>query len=283
MEHPLLSKITIAAISDPHCGSTVGLHPDTPTQLDDGGSYNPSKAQLWVYDVWKKFWETAKTAAEGGTFHAITAGDLVDGDHHNTSQIVSRHPNAQMDILKACFTPVLEQCAFDSFTVIRGTEVHVGKSGSVENSFGRWLADQGLNVTREAGTGNHSHWHFRGSFGGKVLDVAHHGRIGSRPWTKNNATLSLGAQIVMEYANQGQLAPDLAIRGHYHQWVDTGDAFRTRVIQMPAFQLATAYVHKVAPGALADIGGAIIQIENGVLNVHKFVVQPERPPIQVFA
>jgi hypothetical protein len=283
MEHQVLSKITIAVVSDLHCGSTVGLHPDTPTPLDDGGSYNPSKAQLWLHDVWVNYWKSARAAAEGGEFHIITAGDLVDGDHHNTTQIVSRHGDAQMNILQTCFAPILAEGKIDSFTVVRGTEVHVGKSGSAENTFARWVAGQGVNVTREAGTGNHSHWHFRGQYGGKMIDVAHHGRIGSRPWTKNNATLGLAAQIVMEYANQGQLAPELAIRGHYHQWVDTGDAFRTRVIQMPAFQLATAYVHRVAPGALADIGGAVIQIENGVLNVGKYLVQPERPPVQVIA
>lgn len=274
--------LVLAAMSDMHCGSTVALHPAWPTPLDDGGEYSPSSAQEWMWDHWISYAEKIADTADGAPVHLILNGDLVDGDHHGTAQIVSRHPNTQLDILKEAMRRMLDITNPTSVVVVRGTEVHVGKSGSAEESFARWLVAQGISVPPAAGTGNLSHWHFRGEYEGVLVDAAHHGRIGQRPWTKINATLSLAAQITMEHAMTGERVPDLAIRSHYHQWADTNDAYPTRVIQTPAWQLATAYVHKVAPGALADIGGAIITIDDGdILSVRKVLAKVERVPTQV--
>ena len=276
-----MSRLTIAVVSDLHCGSTVGLHPHEPTSLDNGALYVPSEAQLWMADRWEHYWNRVADVAGAGPLHVIVNGDLVDGDHHGTVEIVSRHPNTQMDIAKACFQRVLALNP-SSVAVVRGTEVHVGKSGSAEESFGKWLVAQGITVPKEQGTGNASHWHYQGIYGGVLVDAAHHGRIGSRPWTKVNATMGLAAQIVMEHAVRKERAPDLAIRSHYHQWVDTYDAFPTRVVQTPAWQLKTAYVHKVAAESLAEVGGAIVTIEDGeVLQIEKVVYPVARPTPQV--
>jgi hypothetical protein len=281
MEGGFLSAITLGIISDSHCGSSMGLHPYDPTELDDGASYHPSNAQRWIYDGWLAFHERLKDAAKGTDLHYLANGDLVDGDHHGTTQIVSKHPNAQIDILRRCFTPVLD-LPLKSMVVVRGTEVHVGPSGCAEESFANWLVAQGVRVLPEPGTGNASHWHYRGSYGGAVVDATHHGRVGTRPWTKANGTLSLAAEIVMEHALRRETPPDLAVRSHFHQWVDTGDAFPTRVIQTPSWQLATAYVKRRHAENLADLGGTIVTLLDGKIErVQKVLFQPERPRVVV--
>lgn len=277
-------KRVLAVVSDLHCGSTVGLHPLMDTPLDDGGAYSPSPAQQWLWENWVNFWSRVGAEADGGELHILLNGDLVDGDHHGTTQIVSRHLGTQLDILKACFEPVLA-LGPKTVTVVRGTEVHVGKSGSAEESFGRWLAAQGVKVTREPGTMNYSHWHFRGmiedSFGAPIasIDATHHGRIGGRPWSKLGAVGALAAQIVLEHAMRREPAPDFAFRSHYHTHADTGDNYPTRLVQTPAWQLATAYAKRVVPESLSDVGGFMLVFDDDEGDRAEAVLyRPERTP-----
>ncbi len=266
-------------VSDLHCGSTIGLCPPEGIPLDDGGAYVPSDAQRWLWDRWEALLKRADAARKrGDRLHVVVNGDLIDGDHHGTLQLASRSISDQLDIAKASFEPVLALTPA-SVVVVRGTETHVGKSGSAEESFARWLDGQGVRVIRDEATGNFSHWHFRGEYGGVVIDATHHGRVGGRPWTKLNGTASLAAEIVLEYAKRGETPPAIALRSHYHQYVDTGDAYPTRVIQTPAFQLATAFVKKVAAESLADVGGVVLVIEDGHVEVQRVTFTPARTPV----
>lgn len=276
-----MSRVIVGVVSDLHCGSTVGLHPDTPTVLDDGGRYLPSAAQGWLWHGWQKYIRELVDIACGDPIHLILNGDLVDGAHHGTTQVVSNHPNVQVDIAKRCIKPLLGATAPHSVVVVRGTEVHVGPSGSAEESLAKWIRGAGHKTSIEPGTTNLSNWHFRGSYEGVVIDATHHGRVGGRPWTKSNGTASLAAEITMEHAIRRETPPDIALRSHYHQHVDTHDAFPVRVIQTPAWQLGTAYVKRRHAESLADVGGLAIEIEDGqVERVHNILFRPERHPTQ---
>jgi hypothetical protein len=125
----------------------------------------------------------------------------------------------------------------------------------------------------DAGTA--SHWHVRLDIEGVRLDFAHHGRVGTRPWTRPNVVANLAAEIFYDHAAEGMPHPHLAVRSHMHQLVDTYDQHPTRVIQMPAWQLATSFIHRIAPGKLAHIGGIIIVIENGEYEVEKVRFRPQ--------
>ncbi|MGQ0601750.1 MAG: hypothetical protein ACT4QE_08650, partial [Anaerolineales bacterium] len=101
------------------------------------------------------------------------------------------------------------------------------------------------------------------------LDFAHHGRMGGRPWSRANVTQTLAAQIWMEHARRGDPPPHLAVRSHYHKVADSYDAHPTRVIQTPAWQLHTAYAHRVVPEELSDIGGMILAVTEDGIDVKK--------------
>jgi hypothetical protein len=261
-------------VSDLHCGSQLGLCPDTNIPFDNGGHYTPSNIQRWLWGHWLDFWRRVKKARQGAHLTILNVGDLVDGpEHHGTVEAVGRHPGIEGKILRMAARTYLDLKP-DAVVVIRGTETHVGKSAAAEEAFAEWLKQEGHNVPGHASRGTASWWRFTGDFGKYRIDAAHHGRMGSRPWTKAGQVGNYAAQIFYEYATTQRRHPDIALRAHYHRMVDSYDAHPVRVIQMPAWQVATAYVYRIAPDSIADIGGIIITITGDDLDVQKVTYKP---------
>lgn len=261
--------IVLAVVSDVHAGSTVALCPPE-VGLDDGGAYKASRAQQWMWECWCDFWGRVDATRQhlDAQLYTLFNGDLVDGNHHGTTQILSGNPNAQAQVLNECIRVPLDLKP-DRIWIIRGTDAHVGQSASAEERIADGLRRDKRPIVSEANTGSASHWHARVAIHGKRFDFAHHGRVGTRPWTKPNIVLNLAAEIFMEHAgedfdaNRPPTAPHVAIRSHMHQFVDTGNAHRTRVLQTPAWQLATSFINRIAPGKLGEVGGIIIVVREG--------------------
>lgn len=261
--------VVVAIVSDLHSGSTVALCPPE-VPLDDGGFYRASKAQQWMWECWGDFWRQAdaKRREHKADFYQVFNGDLVDGNHHGTTQIVTGNPNGQSNILNDCIKVPLSLKP-DKVWIIRGTDVHVGQSACSEERIADGLRRDKRPIVSEADTRTASHWHAKANFNGWRFDFAHHGRVGTRTWTKPNVVLNLAADIFAEHAQQDfdndakPTAPHIAIRSHMHQFVDTGNAHRTRVVQTPAWQLATSFINRIAVGKVAEIGGVIVVVREG--------------------
>lgn len=274
----LTRPVVLAVTSDQHCGSTVALCPPE-IRLDDGGHYAASKAQQWLHQSWLSFWDRVADvrAQHDADLYTAFNGDFVDGNHHGTTQILSANPNAQAAVVDAVMSPVLALNP-DKMFFVRGTDAHVGQSGNAEERIASGLRKDKRPVQGDA-NGNASHFHLKLDIQGVRIDIAHHGRVGTRPWTKPNVTANLAAEIFYAHAASGQLHPHLAIRSHMHQWVDTYDQHPTRVVQLAAWQLATSFIHRIdTSGKLADIGGIICVITGGKLSVEKVQFTPEPTP-----
>lgn len=270
-----MKPVCIAVTSDLHCRSTVALCPGNQIPLDDGGYYSPSKAQKWLWSKWGLYWKRVAEVREGKDLIQVYNGDMVDGDHHGTSQIISRLSTTEKDVLFQCLEVPLALDP-DHIFVIRGTETHVGKAGSSEEGIAKGLHAMGHPVERTE-TGTYSHWGCQMDVHGKRLSFAHHGRMGQRPWTKPNVVMNLAFQIWTEHLRREERPPDIAVRSHLHQFMDTYDVHPVRLIQMPAWQLHTAYTHKVVPESLADIGGIIIVVHpDGRIEVEHHIYTPSR-------
>lgn len=270
--------VVLAIVSDLHCGSTVALCPPK-IQLDDGGKYHASKAQLWLWECWKDFWRQVEQTRRRLDAHCIHAynGDVTEGDHHKTTQILSGNPTAQAAVVnEALRVPLADKP--DGLVFVRGTEAHVGPSAAFEERIAVGLRKDGWPVIREEDTGNASHWHWRFRHDGQLVDLAHHGKFGSRPSTKMNTVLALAFDIFTQAHLDGEAHPTLAVRSHMHQHADTHDAYPTRLVQMPAWQLKTAYIHRInTTGKLSDIGGLIVTIADGELRVKPVLYRPTKP------
>ena len=262
----------LAVVSDIHCGSTVAMVPPEGVRLDDGGTYHPSKAQLWLWNCWEDFWN--RVAAERRRLKAdlyiLYNGDLYEGDHHHTTQIVSANPETQDYLASRVFGLPRKLRPKHQF-VIRGTEAHVGTAGATEEAFARTI-----NATKDEENDTWSWWHFKGEIAGVIVEAQHHGKFGRLPWTGANALNQQAAHVFMEYAKRGERHPDLVFRSHMHRWGDSYKAQPVRLIQTPAWQLKTAFAHKVAPNSPPDIGGIVCVLRNGKAEVEEHLYEPER-------
>jgi len=262
--------VVLAVTSDHHIRSTVGLCPPQGCPLDDGGTYMPSKAQQWLWQSWVAFWGQVDKVRreEGADLYEIYNGDLIDGEHHGTPQISTKNLADEQELALACLAPALSLAPNYVF-VVRGTEAHVGKSGEREEMIARRIEAE------KDPQGNASWWQLTLQINGSILQFAHHGRIGYRPWTRANAAQMLAAELTIDHSSS-PYAPQLAVFSHHHQVADSYDNYPVRVIQTPAWQLATAYVHRIKPGALASIGGLVIICREGEYSVEKVIYKPER-------
>lgn len=271
--------VVIAAVSDLHCGSSQALCPDR-VRLDDGGDYGASRAQKWLWQNWGDYWQQVSAARDaiGAELYVIFNGDLVDGQVKHSTQILSGNPNAQAAVLDAAISTPLALKP-DRCFIVRGTEAHVGQSAASEERIASGLRKDKRPIVGDPETGSASWWHLRMNVQGVRIDVTHHGRTGQREHTRGSAAVLHAHDILLAHVKRGQPHPHLCLRGHYHKFNDSHDAAPVRVVTTGAWQLGTSYVHKVAPDSLADVGGAIVTIQDGAYELRKVHYQPAAPAV----
>lgn len=267
--------MVVAITSDQHANSTLGLCPDEGVQLDDAGFYLPSKSQLWTWDCWNRYWQTVdriRTELQADELICVYNGDAVDGDHHNTSQIISRNMEVQGYIASRVFS-VPKALNPSRMYMIRGTEVHVGPSGSSEEALAK-----SLGCVRDPETQNWSYWHLQLDIYGRLFDFQHHASVGGLPWTRPGAVARLAFRHWVERTQRLLRPADVLVRSHLHVHGDSYGAHRTRAIITPAWQLKTSHAHKVAPESIADIGGIIaIVYPTGRVEIEDVLFEPAQP------
>jgi hypothetical protein len=273
--------VLLAVVNDIHAGSSVALCPPAVT-LDDGGTYIPSRPQTWLWYCWERYWEEIRylQGLHNARLFLVINGDLFDGDHHDTMQIVSRNPNAQFEIARKAIDIGLALNPEKIF-VIRGTEAHVGGSACSEEGFAKGLLGSGYPVIGDPDTNTASHWHWRAEIQGVRLDVTHHGRTGQREHTRGSAIRLYAHDILLSYVKNDEDYPHLALRAHHHRFNDSGDDCPVRVVTSGAFQLKTGYVHKIAADSIADIGGLAVIINDGAYEVKKIKFPIKREVMKI--
>ena len=274
--------IIIAVSSDHHIGSTVGLiNPKTP--LDDGGDYLASPGQRWLWRNWLEFCKSAVDTADAWKGDLITVfnGDLIETDHKlRSDQIITRNKAKLTQMVYEVIQPLVDYS--EQVYIVRGTEAHTGNSSEYEEMIGADLTNA---VPENKKKKRYSWDQLELDVHGTRFDIAHHGKMGQMPHTKINGLMSLGMILILDYVESGQWPPTIAIRGHLHRIGDTGDNYKSiRMMALPAWQMATGFVHRVVKGRKkADIGGFIfVCFPDGTYQVEKFRrAPPIRRPLKV--
>ena len=244
------------------------LHEDGIT-LGDGNKVLPSPGQRWMYSCWKDFISQAKSRAAGKKVYVVGNGDLTDGDHHDTSQIITRNRTTQRSIAIDCIEPLAEIA--DRLFIVRGTPIHVkNDEEEIAKDLGAEKFDNDI----------YSWWELIAEFGDKLFDISHHPPGGGgQPWTRGGAAVRLAGRSVMEYAGRGEKIPDMIIRGHYHLYQDSFENIEgCRAIYSPGWQLRTEFTWRIA-AQRADIGAILFDIKSGEMETKVIRYRPTRRPI----
>lgn len=246
-------KPLVVLFGDTHFGGMTALCPPK-VELDDGGLYTASPVQQDLWAFWQNFWEFVwKTAGKRGVI-AVHLGDVIDGLVKQTTQSLSNlvdQEEAAVEVLQ----PVRDRA--QQFHIVRGTDAHVGAQAQSERRIAKRLEADSCP------------YHLTLWLGDIELDLAHHGRVGGRPWTSSAANVV--AEIVVEYSKLRRPPPRYVVRAHTHFIDDSGERHPfVRAFTTPAWQCQTSYAYRVAPNRVADIGGVMIDGEQVIFKRYFF-------------
>lgn len=270
-------KVTVVAVvSDLQIGSTVALCPPE-VELDDGGTYMPSKPQRWFLQCWNDYWRVVHNEVEKNNagLWVIINGECCEGDHHGTAQIFSRNMADQRRAAIELIDPVAQRA--DKLFIVRGTEAHSGKSANQDEEIAKDL-DAVKNEKRDTW----SWWSLKLAASGVRFFFAHHPRTaGWLPHTEDSAASRMSTMIATRWLKAGRALPDVAVFGHVHYFADSGKAHRPRVIYMPGWQIATSYVHRLGSSYeydLKPVGGVYFVCRDGNYTINEKLFLGDEDP-----
>ena len=251
-----MSDTLLVVLSDTHIGSSTAVAP--PSFVVHGRSTNEAQVteanrlQKWLYRNWIDLFDYVKDKARKHRVIVAHLGDVIDFNHHGSTQLV-QEVGDQVVMATELLMPYRDIA--DKFIGILGTAVHAGVDHATEIDLYRQLnadyIEQQMTIDID----------------GVIVDLAHHGRAGFRPWT--SAAAGLASEIMIDYAQQGLLLPDFIFRGHLHVLDDSGAKFEhTRLIQCPSWQLKTTYSNRVAGNTRRSDVGAVM-LNDGKLDLTK--------------
>jgi hypothetical protein len=265
-------------VSDTHCASTLGLCSPNGHKLDDGGMYKPSRLQKKVWGIWEEFWgDWVPKVTKGEPYDLIINGDAIDGDHHNTTTIISRNLHDQYRAAKDCLEPQVARCLGSGgrYYHVRGTEAHVGQSAQEEERLAEALGA----VPDEEG--NYSRWELWKRIGGALTHFTHHiGTTGSQAY-ESTALMREMVEAFVESGRWGDTPPQVVVRSHRHRCmsitIPTKEGYGIVTVS-PGWQLKTPYTFKIAGARVGQpqFGGLLIRAGHEELHSRFFVRRIER-------
>lgn len=233
-------------LSDLHCGSTQALMPRDFETLE-GQNIVPSASQLILLDWWEDFWKFANGITARDPWVCVLNGDLIEGNHHRTTQIVSPEVGDHCEMAKQLLQPRTNGAA--GVFVTLGTECHTAR---MEHH----IADF-LRATPDPNTGRPAWERLSLRIGGTLCRFTHHTSTSTRPWLRMN---KLGAHLrsaQLEAIDANREPPRVTVAGHCHTF-DMMETTNGMSLTTPSWQLQTRYTHKVAPNAVCHIGGVVL-------------------------
>jgi hypothetical protein len=254
----------------------MALCPPSGAELDGGGHYTPSRTQRVIWNWWEEFWgEWVPEQTCGRPFIIVHNGDAIDGNHHNSTTQFTHNLTDQKKLGVRILRPLVN-LSHGQFYLIRGTEVHVGQSGSEEEALAKEL---GLRPNED---GNHALWELWLKLGDQLIHFLHHiGTTASSAHESSAVNAEITAELV-EAARWGEKSPTVVVRSHRHRSIEvrlpTSRGYITGVCT-PAWQAKTGYAYRVAGARLAppQMGGIIIRLgDSGKAFTNTFVRHIQR-------
>jgi hypothetical protein len=248
-------KTIIAAISDLHVGSSVGLCPKEGIKLDDGGVYQPSRYQKELLKVWYSFHQYV-ASLECNRRVLVVNGDIVDGAHHGAVALVTNNIAVQERAAIQLLSEILPH--YQSVYVTRGTEAHVEAGAQCDERIAHAIG-------AERSNGNYSAWQWWLDVDGVLFNIAHHISSTSSAAYESSAVMREMTAAFFEAGQWGQKIPDVLVRSHRHRYIEVAipsSGGVVRAVVTPGWQLRTPFVERIDRMRLPNIGGIVFVVED---------------------
>lgn len=249
--------------SDTHIGSTIGLWP-TKFKSQSGHELPQSDFQEWLWANWLQAikW-VKKQVKKSDELTIVFGGDMVEGNHHRTNEIMSARTEDQFDAALIVFRDFLKKVPHKRLFMIRGTECH---SRETETSMGNVLG-----AVRNPENGNGAFDYLKLDIDGIPTSFAHHCTTAQRKHlqaTQHSIMISDEAMRAME---AGHTPARVVCRAHRHEF-GIWDNGRTMSCINSAWQGLTRFGHKVVPGALPAPSMIMLSYDGGWLPRSDYVM-----------
>lgn len=257
----------VLLLSDLHIGSTVGLWPEGFVS-NEGFPIGQNRFQKWLWQCWNDVLKWSGAIIGKDEFEIVVNGDLVEGIHHRTLQVMSADVGDQT----AAVLDILSKLAGSAskMHVIKGTECHTRND---EIRIGK-----ALNASKDPSTGQHAWDVLDLEVNGTLYNFAHHISATARTYLEASAhSIALGA-LTHSRARSGKRVPKVICRAHRHRHGIWTDGNQMSCIT-GAWQGLTRHGYKVVPDAIPQPSAIILDArttERGDLPlVHQRVYTPE--------
>jgi hypothetical protein len=287
----------VAVISDIQVGSTVAICPSK-WNLSEGGTFHASPAQKIMRRQWiHSAKQVGELLAEGRVRKRLVLvlnGEPIDGDHHDTPQIITKNTGEQIDMAISLIDEWMQLAGYepergDCMYLVRGTSAH--EKGEYIERIGRDL--EGVVPYRKdsSSTTKDGRYHFqklRRTVNGKMFHIAHHGfSRGSRAWTSENSIAYSLKSMYFNGLDYGYDIPDFVIRSHKHVFTYAYYHGRRKVIygcQTPCWQLKTHFGNQVAANEDINTIGMIYfdVLESGATKIYPEIMEVQDTKVEEF-
>lgn len=255
----------IFCLSDPHCGSDVGLRPPV-VRLKNGNENHigDSAHQQLLWDWWLEAMEWINVTSGSQPFVLLLNGDLIEGIHHGSAEVIATQWDIHMSIAIQTLLPLCQKAA--AVVVVRGTEVH---TRDLEDALARDLGAEGGEARDQ--------WNF--TINGVLNNAQHHMGTTKRTWLESG---DLG-RVMMNHLSNTDLAghegPRVFWRAHRH----VSGHWQTRnrhALVCGGWQFLTRYGHKVVGDSIPMPSvwhGDYTNPEHLIFREKVFMPPPEQP------
>lgn len=239
-------------------------------KIEEGQSVKQNVIQQWLWECWLDANKWVLELANGDPFAVVLNGDLIEGNHHRTSQIIG--PDIG-DHIKAA-SESLDTIAGESsrLFVVRGTECH---TGNTEASLGKHLG-----ATPNPETGSYAWDRLLLDINGVRCVWRHHiGTTMRRGLAATQLSIQLAEEQV-EAANSSEPIPRVLCCAHRHKFGFYQDHNGMAVVS-PPWQGLSRFGHKVVSQATTNPGVFALDfrgLRHGELpRLHSRVYEAQKP------
>lgn len=258
----------LVVVSDLHCGSDVGLLPETAT-LHSGNTvgFGENYAQRWLWESWTAAQQKVREIAGTSPYVLLVNGDATEGIHHHNADVVASKIEDHTQMAVDCLRGLSARA--DRTLVTQGTECHTKGMEDV-------LADK-LGAEGDLAK---SKWIFR--MHGVLCDATHHVGVTSRKYLEAGLLSIAIANAREQSSRAGHQAARVFLRAHRHCGGHYSDG-ESLICVSGGWQFLTRHGYKVVPDAVPRPSIMILDWrglpEGSLPAVHPIMFNPPQPVI----